>query len=196
MPDVNLPAGSEGQPPVPGQTVPPKPGEKTDPALLLESLKDEREKRRLAEDAKIKAEADLQALQDALASGDQLSEEGKVLKSQITTLEEQIASLNQDKVFSNLQVKYPALKDKAPEFTEFKKNYPGVGDEEVAKLFLSENNLLVTPPTRKGLEQPSGGGRTPQSQGLTVAEVGDLRKNNFRQYLKLVREGKIPENFD
>lgn len=179
-------------PPADGSTVTPPasaPGENTDPALLLQSLHKEREKRR-------EVEATLKDLQDALASGDGLSEEGKALKVQIDELQGKIATMTTEKTLSDLQTKFPALKDKISEFIEFRKDYPEGNDESVAKIFLAENDLLDAPAPRKGLERPSGGGRTVQPRGMTVAEADDLRKNDFRKYSKLLKEGKLNDLVD
>lgn len=192
LPESKGDEGATGIPPVvPPVTTPPatQPGEKTDPALLLKSLQDEREKRRLAEDAQKAAEAELKRLQGIVASGD-MSEGEKALKTQIDTLESTIAGMNAAKVKADLETKFPALKDKAAEFAEFRKAYPAGNDESIAKIFLAENGLLDTG-TRRGLEKPSGGGRTVQPQGMTYAEAEELRKNNFRLYTKLLREGKL-----
>lgn len=185
VPDVNFPPESTGIE-VPPVTTPVQPGEKTDPALLLKSLQEEREKRRIAE-------ADLLKLQTALASGDTSTEEGKVLKTQISTLESTIASMAADQVKRDLEAKFPVLKDKATEFAEFRKQYPAGNDENIAKIFLSENGLLDAPQARKGLEKPSGGGRNTTPQGWTYASVEELRKNNFRQYTKLLKEGAFKD---
>lgn len=197
MTDVKNTPGSEGGeganviPPAGGQPV--VPGTKTDPALLLQSLQDERDKRRLAEDAKATVEAELQRLKDALASGDTSSEESKILKEQITGLQGQITEITTENTLKDLQVKYPALQGKVSEFKEFRKTNPAGSEESALKVFLAENNLFETPAPRKGLEVPSGGGRTNTPTTMTHAEVADLRKNNFRLYTKLLREGKIPD---
>ncbi len=187
MTDVNhTVTGSEGSTNAGGS---PAPGSQTDPALLLASLQEEREKRRVEKEAREKAEADLLELQNALASGDTSSEEAKLLKKQIERLEGQMTTLANEKVLSDLQAKYPVLKDKTTEFNEFQKKYPGVAHDDVAKLFLSENDLLDKPAPRRGVEKPSGGGRNAGKQGYTFAEVDNMRKNDYRRYSKLLKEG-------
>jgi hypothetical protein len=151
-----------------------EPGAKTDPTLLLKSLKEEREKRR-------KLEEQIELLQTPKEA---FSDEGKLLESKIKELDEKIA-------LNDTIALFPALKDKSSEFTEFKKDYPGVAVDKLAKLFLAEKELLDTAPDRKGLEPASGGVRTPPKTGLTSEEVGDMRMNNHRKYMKLLHEGKI-----
>lgn len=191
--DVNIPPVSAGTvvepvvPVVPPVTPPaPAPGSQTDPALLLKSLQEERGKRQ-------SAEADLTALRKALASGEASTEEGKVLKGQIAELEGTIASMKSAEVMRNLETKFPALKDKAAEFEEFRKAYPPGNDESVAKIFLAENNLLEVPITRKGVEKPGGGGRNTSKQGMTLADVENLRVNNFRKYSAMLKAGEFKD---
>lgn len=164
-------------------TPPVKPGEKTDPALLLESLKDEREKRRTAEDA-------LKKLQDELASGEGSSEEGRALKSQIAVLEGEIALMKQTAALGELYNQFPALKDKAAEFETYRSDpvNKGMSVSTAAKAFLAENNLM-NPPPRKGVEKPSGGGRTAPKPTMTLADINEMRTNDFRKYSKLLKEG-------
>ena len=151
-----------------------EPGEKTDSTLLLKSLKEEREKRRLLEEELLK----LNKSQEA----EVFSDEGLALQRQIKELEGVIEK-------KEIIEKFPELKDKQDEFEQFRKDYPGVSVEKTAKLFLSENDLIEKP--RKGLEKVSGGMRTPQQTGLSSEEISKLRSTNFRKYSQLVREGKI-----
>jgi len=151
-----------------------EPGSKTDPSLLLKSLQEERQKVKILEE---------QLLTKTNTEEEVFSDEGKLLQQQIKVVEEKI-------LLKDLSEKFPALKDKASEFKDYRNQYPGVELEKLAKLFLVENDLNEVEP-RKGLEKQTGGMRTPQKQGMTVEEVADLRKNNFKKYLQLAREGKI-----
>ncbi len=197
MTDVNQnapgSAGGEGQ-----NGAAPQPGEKTDPALLLKSLQETRDQKRDAEareqaaiTAQKLAEDKLAALQHEIASGDPSSAEGKVLQDKVSNLESEMDTMRQDKIFGDLQVKYPVLKDNLDKFKEFKKAYPTGNDESVLKVFLAENNLLGAQPPRKGLEPPTGGPRNPTNPQMTTDEITNLRVTNFRKYSQLVREGKI-----
>lgn len=162
---------------------PVKAGDKTEPNLLLKSLQEERERRRLLEE-------ELQALKQSTTETDIVSDEGKILKSNISSLESEIKAIKEEKVLSELQSKFPALKDKSAEFNEFRRSYPGSNPESVAKLFLVENDLLETPP-RKGLEKATGGGRVVPQSGMSPSEIKDLRETNFRKYSQLVKDGII-----
>lgn len=153
------------------------PGTKTDPALLLKSLKEEREKRRLLEQ-------ELDSFKKTPESDDIYSDEGKVLKKEIQTLNERIE-------VKEIIEQFPQIKGKYSEFMEFKRDYPGISTERVAKLFLSESGLATPKIVRKGLEKASGGSREATPQGITTEDVANLRTTNFRKYSQMVREGKI-----
>lgn len=193
MTDVNpvVPVSTEPVVPVADPVVPvtpvvtPAPGSQTDPALLLKSLQEEREKRRIAEEALARATAP--------GADEVFSDEGKVLLNKITQLESVITTKESKELLSTLQTTYPALADKASEFDNFRNDPANAGMklETAAKAFLAENGLLGTP-TRKGLEQPSGGGRTaPPTGQMTPAELDDLRINNYRKYSDMIRKGQI-----
>lgn len=168
------------------EETPQKAGDKTPPNLLLESLQTERELRRQALEEKKRLEEQLLALQ----TDGSYSEEGLRLKSEIDKLREELSQTKEEKALELVRTQYPAIKDKADEFTEFRKDYPGIPLEKVAKLFVVENDLGPVK-ERKGLERGNTGTRTPTSSKMTPEEVKDLRENNFRKYQKLVREGKI-----
>ncbi len=158
-------------------------GDKTDPNLLLKSLQEEREKRRLLEE-------ELEQVKSSALSEDEVfSDEGKALKKQITALTEKINSLEEDKNLQTLYNQYPILKEKSEEFDKFREDYPRTKLENVAKLYLAENGLLE--PARKGLEKPTGGTRTPMTSGMTVEDVKHLRETNWKKYQDMVTKGLI-----
>lgn len=148
-----------------------EPGTKTDPNLLLQSLQEERRKRREAE----------ALLKEKLENP---SEEGAQLQGQINALKDEIK-------LKDLVQTLPALKDKLEEFKDYLQDYPGMPMESVAKVFLLENGLLTPKAPRKGLENQTGGTRTPIKTGMTEEDAADLRNTNYRKYAQLVREGKI-----
>lgn len=160
-----------------------QPGEKTDSALLLKSLQEERERRRIAE-------AERDAIK-AQTTPDVFSDEGLALKKQIDSLASQIASRDEKEILSSLENKFAPLKDKRAEFEQYRLDNPGMRLETMAKAFLIDNDLLEVPHTRKGLETTTGGGRQPVSTDLSVEEIRKIRETNSRQYIKLVKEGKI-----
>jgi len=164
-----------------GET-PQKPGSKTDPALLLQALQEEREKRRIEEEKRRMLEKQLQE------TGIPRSDEGKYLEEK---LNKEIEALKEQHALEKLEVTYPAIKDKASEFNDYRAQYPGVPLESVARLFLVDKDLIEKPTERKGLEKPTGGGRQTSSGEMTVEEIAELRANNGRKYTKLLLEGKI-----
>lgn len=166
-----------------------KPGSKTDSALLLESLKEERRLRREEQERAEQLEKELLAFKNADTEAE--SEEGRKLKEEIKNLANEISSIKEQNELSQLMSQFPALKDKKGEFDEFRKDYPRTGLAKVAKLFLSENGLIDNPQPRKGLEDATGGTRQPISQGMTAEEVKSLRETNFKGYMKAIQEGKI-----
>ena len=157
-----------------------QPGEKTDSALLLKSLQEERDKRR-----ELEAQLALQT-----PPNDVFSDEGRLLKKEIDDLKAATARREEEERLSLVQSQYPAVKDKSAEFEQFRADNPGMRLETAAKAFLVENNLFDTQP-RKGLERQTGGGRTAPKEGMSVDDITELRTTNFRKYSQLVREGKI-----
>lgn len=169
-----------------------KPGDKTDPALLLDSLHKEREKRRLAEESEQRAREELARLAQPPVAGP-ISDEGRYLKNEIDSLTQRLAAKERAEQLANVQSTYPALKDKAAEFQSFLSNpeYSSMNIATAAKVFLVENDLLSSPQPRKGLESDTGGGRVVPTQGMTADDITNLRNTDFRKYSKMVREGKI-----
>ena len=167
-------------------TEPVKPGEKTDPALLLESLRKEREKRK-------ELEAELARKAQETIVTEPISDEGKYLASKIQSLEQKLAAKEEDAKLQSLQSTYPVLKDKIIEFENFRSDPSNAGMrlETAAKAFLAENDLLVQPTPRKGLEKDTGGARTVPKTGMTPEEIDELRVNNYREYAKRLRNGTL-----
>ncbi|MBF83512.1 MAG: hypothetical protein CL489_03445 [Acidobacteria bacterium] len=132
-------------------------------------------------------------LQDtSTVSTDDYSESERELKKNLTDLQDRIDSMTVNQELQKLEDKFPALADKRDEFEEFRKTVPGVSMDKVAKLYLVENDLLDTKPTRKGLEAPTGGGvRDTSPPGYSDEELKDLRTSQPRKYLKLIQQGKI-----
>ena|SRR3990167_9611912 len=165
-------------------------GDKTDSALLLESLQVEREKRRvLEEEVRLLKETPLDVSDEAV------SDEGRALQAKINSLEAKFGQLEEDKQIASIQTQYPAIKDKMDEFNEFKQDYPRHKLESIAKLFLVEKGLLESTIVRKGLETATGGERTPAPTGMSAKDVKELRTTDFRKYQEMLMSGKLrPED--
>lgn len=169
----------------------PKPGDKTDPNLLLKSLQDEREKVGTLESRIQELEGELEQAQSSALSGGEYSEEGKALKDEIASLRTELSGVKGELAKKDLLVAYPVLKDMWNELEEFRSqpDNKGMNLRTAAKAFLTENGLLE--PTRKGLEKSTGGDRTPPSSGMTAEDVATLRKTNFKEYQRRLLRGEI-----
>lgn len=172
-------------------------GDKTPENNLLAALKEEREERKKLADKLKKLEKSLEPSDEDEEPDDDKEriDEDKVAK-EISSLKKKINSLEEGFTLDKLFVQHPALKDKLEDFNDFRKDYPRTALDKVAKLFLVEKGLLKTEtPDRQGLESPTSGDKTPIKSGYSVEDIKRLRENNYRQYEKLVVEGKIkPEN--
>ncbi len=194
--DLTNPAPTEGEEVVEETTeevvleeATPAPGSKTDPALLLAALKEEREKRR-------EAESKAKELEEKISSSAPETEvdrspEGLDLLKRIESQAAEIAAMKGNSIKNDVLLSYPQLKDKWTEFEEFyqEPDNKGMNMRTAAKAFLVENGLFTA--RRKGLEKPTGGDKTPKPAGLTTEEVENIRKNDFRRYKKLIAEGKL-----
>lgn len=162
-------------------------GSKTPSENLYAALAEERRLRKEAEDKLLQAETSI--LPD---TDDVYSDEGKVLKTEISKLQETVTRLEDERQLERTIAQFPALKDFTGEFDSFRKEYPRHKPENVAKLFLTEKGLLAE--TRMGLEKQTGGSKEPQKSGFTTDEIADLRKNNFRKYQQMLQDGKLRGN--
>lgn len=177
---------------VPEETAP-APGSKTDPNLLLASLKDEREKRRVIEEKLRIAEEKLTS--STPADDEVFSDEGKLLLKEIQTLKSELSEIKGNSSKKDVLIDYPILQDKWEEFEEFSlhPDNKGMNIKTAAKAFLVENGLFSAP--RKGLEKPTGGDKSPKPLGMTAEDVKTLRETNFRKYTDLLAKGQIPTEF-
>ena len=173
--DLNTQTQAEGELVATPPVEPHVPGSQTPSENLLAALKEERAKVKELEDK-------INNLTAAPLPEDSYSEEGRMLSERIKSLEDQIE-------LSSLQSKFPQLKELSPEFQDFRKEYPRHKGENVAKLFLAEKGFMESP--RKGLENPTGGPRTPQSPDMTAPDIERLRKTDFRKYSDMVKKGLI-----
>src|SRR3972149_1461186 len=166
------------------EITPPAPGSKTESELLLKSLQEEREKRRILEEENLQLKASISPEPEFE------SDEGKLLKKQISSLEDKVIAIEEEKNVEKLFNQYPILRESADKFNEFRQSeHPKAKLESVAKLFLAENGLLEIP--RKGLETPTGGSRTPSNPSMTAEEIANLRKNDYRKYVQMLKNGLI-----
>jgi hypothetical protein len=175
----------------PEEVITPAPGSKTDSELLLESLQKERDKRRADEERIRLLEEENNQLKSSInPNADIYSDEGKILKEQITSLETKIASIEEEKELEKIYSKYPLLRENANEFIEYRKaEHPRAKIESVAKLFLAEKGLFET--QRPGLERTTGGSRSPINVGMTAEDVDKLRTTNYKEYKQRLMRGEF-----
>lgn len=123
---------------------------------------------------------------------DLLSDEGKMLRSQLEVLEKKFHSLEKEKEETRVFTQYPLLRDRREEFQEFLENPDNIGIklERAAKLFLAEQGLLENPPKRLGLERPTSGSKSPQPK-LSVDDIKRLRETQPRRYTEMLKKGLI-----
>lgn len=160
-----------------------KAGDKTPPNLLLESLQEERAKRKELEDRI--------ALLESSASPDVFSDEGKALQRKIEEQDEKLKTILQENAKKDVLISHPVIGEKWEEFESFRADpdNKGMNMRTAAKAFLIENGLLE--PTRKGLEKTTGGTRTPPSTKMSAEDIKTLRETNFRKYQDLLEKGQI-----
>lgn len=174
-----LPQGTQ-LPVAPTVTVP---GSHTDSALLLKSLQEEREKRRLLEEELEKTRS--------LPSGEAFSDEGKLLEKKIKDLESTIVDIKNSESKRELQGVHPILKEKWSDFESFRElpDNKGMNMRTAAKAFLIENGQMDTP--RPGLENPTGGPRLPVTPAMSAEDVKELREKDPRKYREMLEKGQI-----
>lgn len=190
---TNLTAPEAEMEETPEEVVPeeatPAPGSKTDPALLLVALKEQREKTREKENR-------IKELEDKLLASTpdedfEPSTEGLFLRKQIESLNAELFAMKGSAAKNDVLLAYPQLKDKWPEFEEYcqEPDNKGLSMRIAAKAFLVENGLFTA--RRKGLEKPTGGDKTPKPSGYTAEQIKDLRDNHYKKYMEMVKNGDI-----
>lgn len=179
------PVIEEGLTPVP-------PGSKTDPALLLKSLQEEKEKRRLQDEENKRLLEEIEVLKTSTPPiPEAFSDEGKLLESKILGLTKDLSEVRGELAKKDVLISHPVLKDKWEEFEEFRSNpeNKGMNMRTAAKAFLVENGLFE--PERKGLEKTTGGSRAPTASGMTAEQIKNLRTTNFKKYQEMLKNGQI-----
>lgn len=150
------------------------------------------ERAKKAEEEKKLLQSKIQELESQLIPADDFSDPNDVVQTKLAELNAKLNKMEEDKQMESLTAKYPVLTDKLAEFELYRQEYPTAKLESVAKLFLSENDLLNDTPKRKGLEKAGGGQRTAPSNGqMTSDDVKRLRETNFKEYKALLKSGKL-----
>lgn len=125
---------------------------------------------------------------------DRLSEQvpSEFRDERVGTLQAEIAEIRQEQQVTKVQEKYPQLKDVWADFESFRADpeNKGMNLNTAAKAFMAEKGLTPGQP-RKGLENPTGGDRTPITSGMTPDEVKNLRETDYKKYAEMLRKGQI-----
>lgn len=153
----------------------------------FERLKKEEQKRK-------ELEAKIEKLEAKLDDSGDYSEDDDVLKDKLAELNAKLLSIEEKSQWDSVTGSYPVLKDKKDDFDEFRQEYPGIPLDKAAKLYVMEKGLYETPTKRKGLEKAGGGTRNVPSGKMSTEDVARLRKNNYKEYVKLLKAGKIQVN--
>lgn len=144
-----------------------------------------------------KYDRDIVKAQPVVDDQDVFSDEGKLIqkkfKEETAALAERLKAFERRDERREAEDMFPVLRDKKSDFDEFLEDEENkrLSIKKAAKLFLAENNLLDQAPERKGLEKPTGGGQKIPSTTPSEEDIEYLRKNDYRKYEKLLREGKI-----
>lgn len=183
---VPAPKPSEGS----GETVtvPKKDWEDTQHKAEVSGQNFERLKK--ANERTAELERELAALQDNPVPSD-------IDANKITKLEGDIADLKAVDTKRQVIESFPQLKDLWTDLESFREDpeNAGMSLKTAAKAFLTEKGLLGDSKPRAGFEPPTGGDRQPQSQGMTVAEAENLRKNDYKKYREMLKSGKLKVNY-
>lgn len=160
-----------------------RPGEKTDPNLLLQSLQQEREKVNVKE-------RENEALREQIKSFNLSDSDREDVDARISTLTAEISAVKEESQKKDIVTKFPVLQEKWEDFESYRAQNEGMSLETAAKAFLVDNGLYGS--RRPGLEKPTGGDRVASpSKGITAEDAADLRKNNPRKYRELLRKGQL-----
>lgn len=165
-------------------------GEQTPESRLYAALEEERKMRKELKKKVSELEQKLESSRSTDEEfGEEYSDEGKALKKQIAELEKEILSMRESQTISGIYAKYPVIQDKSEEFEEYRKEKSNYSLEDIAQLFMQKYQIQGT--SRKGLEQPTGGSKTPQKSGISKEDIRRLREEQPRKYIKMLKEGKI-----
>ena len=180
-PDTNAPVVESG-------VETPQPQKPPKGFVPFQALEEERTKRKEAEEKLVN-------LSTPTEDSDEIySDEGKFLRKEINALNDKIRVNERKEARREVESEFPILKERRDDFEGFLEDEENkrLSIRKAAKLFLAESNLLAPePPVREGLEKPSGGGQSAPEPKFSTEEIQHLMKNDWKQYEKLLRAGKI-----
>ena len=133
-----------------------------------------------------KAEARVKELEllDNDSSSEFEDEDVNKLKNDVTALQSELGQ-------SKLTKKYPQLEETWEDFEKYHQDPENAGMklETAAKAFLVDKDLLGT--RRKGLEKATGGNKAPQTTGMSLEDIENVRKNDGPKYREMLKKGQI-----
>lgn len=133
-----------------------------------------------------KAEARVKELEllDNDSSSEFEDEDVSKLKNDVTALQSELGQ-------SKLTKKYPQLEETWEDFEKYHQDPENAGMklETAAKAFLVDKDLLGT--RRKGLEKATGGNKAPQTTGMSLEDIENVRKNDGPKYREMLKKGQI-----
>jgi len=154
-----------------------------------------------------------QELRDLYPDWDTFLPSEKLFAKKNLTLERTVLATNQSvaamqaeqawqKDFKNVVKAFPQMAGREEEFEKFvfKPTHRGVSVEALAKAFLYDatKDMPPTPPTpppQGGLERGGTGPQEPPKQkGLTAAELGALRNNDYPAWQRYIASHDIPDD--
>ena len=106
------------------------------------------------------------------------------LKNDVTALQSELGQ-------SKLTKKYPQLEETWEDFEKYHQDPENAGMklETATKAFLVDKDLLGT--RRKGLEKATGGNKAPQTTGMSLEDIENVRKNDGPKYREMLKKGQI-----
>lgn len=188
----NKPEGGQPQNPVPGEGTPKTPDQVTISQKEFDDLKHKAEVSSQNFERAKKAEGRAKELEEEnallLSSTNTVPSEDN---DRVKELENEVSQIKTDLTKSKVLETYPMLKDKWEDLESFRQlpENKGMNLYTAAKAFLIEKGLLDAP--RKGLEDPSGGPRTPVKTSMSAEEVKALRESNYKEYIRMLNNGEI-----
>lgn len=110
----------------------------------------------------------------------------------VGAIQAELADIKAKQAKTEVIEQFPVLKEVWSDFEAFRADpeNKGMGIKAAAKAFMAEKELKNTP-RRDGLENPTGGDRTPVASGMTPDEAKKLRETDYKKYSEMVRKGQI-----
>ena len=128
---------------------------------------------------------------------DVLTDSERAIIKRQESMSKELAAIKEEKAWeadlAQAKSRFPKLSGKEEEFKKFCYKYPkSIDAETLAKSFLFEETPVkeeIKP--RKGLEKPTSGPNKVLTPEMTLDDIKRLRETDEKQYIKLIREGRL-----